>query len=121
MISIFCPLGRNRGPANAGTTNAPLPHERRRYVDRTTRGAAGVTVTNSTGGPPMELIPTRFHYNANHISSMSLPSQQQTQSGGGGPNPVPVTAPNPNDSSNPKSLSVSQNRTADSFNKQAIK
>ncbi|KAK7576212.1 hypothetical protein V9T40_012498 [Parthenolecanium corni] len=82
--------GRGRGFVNA-TTAEPLPHERRRYADRT-RSAAPLVAPGT-----LDLSNSRFNF------------------------PLPSNSTTTNNESQPKSLPVTRNRTTGSFNKTTIK
>lgn len=89
-IVIILGAGRGRGFVNA-TTAEPLPHERRRYADRT-RSAAPLVAPGT-----LDLSNSRFNF------------------------PLPSNSTTTNNESQPKSLPVTRNRTTGSFNKTTIK
>lgn len=94
ITNNWCSLwyaGRGRGFVNTTTAEA-LPHDRRRYTDRTRTAAplasAGIDLTVSN---------SRFNF------------------------PLPSNSTTTNNESQPKSLPVTRNRTTGSFNKTTIK
>ncbi|XKL60848.1 hypothetical protein PGB90_007905 [Kerria lacca] len=92
-------FGRGRGFTSAAVQE-PLPHERRRYVERTR-----TSMPVSTTGPTIDLTNQRFNFSA--LPSASIPSQN--------------TSTNNEVSQQTPKLPVSRNQTTGSFNKQTIK
>lgn len=99
IIAVILLIGRGRGFTSAAVQE-PLPHERRRYVERTR-----TSMPVSTTGPTIDLTNQRFNFSA--LPSASIPSQN--------------TSTNNEVSQQTPKLPVSRNQTTGSFNKQTIK